>query len=123
MDIKDFYVGQKVIYLDFKGRSRIEEAVITEGYVKKVGRKNVKIGRFADDEYGTNFVIDKSGLCLYVNPTATHFNDYDLAFTDEKQLEQYVEYQELKLWGARLDINRLSYETLKKIYDIVKKEN
>ncbi len=123
MNVKEFYVGQKVVYLDFKGRSRIEEAVITEGYVKKVGRKNIKIGRFADDEFGTDFVIDKSGLCLCVNPTATRFNDYDLAFADEKQLEQYVEYQELKLWVTRLDANRISYETLKKIYGIVKKED
>lgn len=121
MDIKDFYVGQKVIYLDFEGRSKYEKAVITEGYVKKVGRKIVTIGKSADGNLGTGFVVDKCGLCLRVNPGANYFSKYDLAFADEKQLEQYVEYQELKLWGARLDANRLSYETLKKIYDIVKK--
>lgn len=123
MDVKDFYVGQKVIYLDFEGRSKYEKAVITEGWVKKVGRKIVTIGKSADGNLGTGFVVDKCGLCLRVNPVANYFSKYDLVFADEKHFKQYIEYQELKLWGSRLDISNVSYETLKKIYDILEKES
>lgn len=123
MDVKDFYVGQKVIYLDFEGRSKYEKAVITEGWVKKVGRKIVTIGKSADGNLGTGFVVDKCGLCLRVNPEANYFSKYDLVFADEKHFKQYIEYQELKLWGSRLDISNVSYEALKKIYDILEKES
>ena len=49
MTIKDFKVGDEVIYLDYNGRSKVEQATINTGYVIYVGRKVVRLGKFKDD--------------------------------------------------------------------------
>ena len=51
MTVKDFKVGDEVIYLDFNDRSSVEQATIKTGYVKYVGRKVVRVGKFKTEDH------------------------------------------------------------------------
>lgn len=119
MTIKDFKVGDEVIYLDFNGRSNVEQATIKTGYVKYVGRKVVRVGKFKDDEYGYDFVISDSGLCLKVNFNCSCFSERDLVFRSKEDYEAYTKYRELKTWAYRFDFGKLPYDKLIKIKEIV----
>ncbi len=119
MTIKDFKIGDEVIYLDFNGRSNVEQATIKTGYVKYVGRKVVRVGKFKDDEYGYDFVISDSGLCLEVNYNCSCSSRYDLVFRSKEDYEVYTKYRKLKTWAYGFDFDRLPYDKLSLIYDIV----
>lgn len=118
MTVKDFKVGDEVIYLDFNGRSNVEQATIETGYVKYVGRKVVRVGRYKDDEYGYDFIISDSGLCLEVNYNYSCFSRYDLVFRSKEDYEAYIKYRELKTWAYKFNFDRLPYDKLLMIYNI-----
>ena len=118
MTIKDFKVGDEVVYLDFNGRSSVEQATIKTGYVKYVGRKVVRIGKFKDDEYGYDFVISDSGLYLEVNYNYSCYSKYDLVFRSKEDYEMYIKYRELKTWACYFNFKGLPYDKLSMIYDI-----
>jgi len=122
MTIKDFKVGDEVVYLDFNDRSSVEQATIKTGYVKYVGRKVVRVGKFKDDEYGYDFVISDSGLYLEVSHNRSYYSKYDLVFRSKEDYEMYTKYRELRTWAYNFDFNRLPYDKLLMIYDIVTRE-
>ena len=119
MTVKDFKIGDEVVYLDFNCRSSIEQATIKTGYVKYVGRKVVRVGKFKDDEYGYDFVISDSGLYLEVNYNRSCCSRYDLVFRSKEDYEMYVKYRKLKTWAYSFNFNGLPYDKLIKIKEIV----
>lgn len=119
MTIKDFKVGDEVIYLDFNDRSSVEQATIKTGYVKYVGRKVVRVGKFKDNEYGYDFVISNSGLCLEVNHNHSGYSKYDLVFRSKEDYEMYIKYRKLKTWACCFNFKGLPYDKLIKIKEIV----
>lgn len=123
MTIKDFKIGDEVIYLDFNSRSNVEQATIKTGYVKYVGRKVVRVGKFKDDEYGYDFVISDSGLCLEVNFNCSCCSRYDLVFRSKEDYEMYVKYCELKTWAYKFNFGSLPYDKLIKIKEIVENDS
>lgn len=122
MTIKDFKVGEEVVYLDFNGRSSIEKATVKKGYVKYVGRKIVRVGKYKDDEYGYDFVVGDSGLCLSVNYNYCGGSNHDLVFRNITDYEQYMRYRELKTWAYGFNFNRLPYDKLLMIHNIATQE-
>lgn len=123
MTIKDFKIGDKVVYLDFNGRSSIEQATIKNGYVKYVGRKIIRVGKFKDDEYGYDFAISDSGLYLEVNYGCSCFSRYDLVFRSKEDYEMYIKYRQLKTWACKFNFDRLPYDKLIKIKEIVENDS
>lgn len=123
MTVKDFRVGDEVIYLDFNGRSNIEQATIKTGYVKYVGRKVVRVGKCKDDEYGYDFIISDSGLCFEINYNCYCSSRYDLVFRSKEDYEAYIKYRELKTWACKFNFNRLPYDKLIKIKEIVENDS
>ena len=123
MTIKDFKVGDEVVYLDFNGRSNIEQATIKTGYVNYVGRKIVRVGKFKDDECGYDFVVGDSELYLEVNNSCSCFSRYDLVFRNKEDYEAYTKYRKLKTWACRFNFNRLPYDKLIKIKEIVENDS
>lgn len=123
MTVKDFKVGDEVIYLDFNGRSNVEQATIKTGYVKYVGRKIVRVGIYKDGEYGYDFIISDSGLCLEINHDYSCFSRYDLVFRSKEDYEAYIKYRELKTWACKFNFDRLPYDKLIKIKEIVENDS
>lgn len=123
MTVKDFKVGDEVVYLDFNDRSSVEQATIKTGYVKYVGRKVVRVGKFKDNEYGYDFIINDSGLYLEVNHNHSCYSKYDLVFRSKEDYEAYTKYRELKHWAYRFNFDRLPYDKLIKIKEIVENDS
>ena len=123
MTIKDFKVGDEVVYLDFNGRSNVEQATIKTGYVKYVGLKIVRVGKFKNDEYGYDFIVSDSGLCLKVNFNCSCFSEHDLVFRSKEDYEAYTKYRELKSWAYRFNFDILPYDKLIKIKEIVENDS
>lgn len=116
MTIKDFKVGDEVVYLDFNGYSTPKRTTLCKRYIINVGRKIITIGKQPDSFYGFKFTIDDSNMYLCSK------DNYDLAFKDLEQYGHYVEYNELKHWAYRFDFDRLPYDKLSLIYDIATQE-
>jgi hypothetical protein len=123
MTVKDFKVGDEVVYLDFNGKSNIEQATIKTGYVKYVGRKVVRVGKFKNNEYGYDFIISDSGLCLEVNCNCSCSSRYDLVFRNKEDYKMYTKYRGLKHWAYRFNFDRLPYDKLTKIKEIVENDS
>lgn len=119
MIIKDFKVGDEVVYLDFNGYSTPKRTTLRKGYIINVGRKIITIGKQPDSSYGFKFTIDDNNMCL----RSTNIGIYDLAFKDLEQYGRYVEYKELKYWAYRFDFDRLPYDKLIKIKEIVENDS
>ena len=117
MTVKDFKVGDEVIYLDFNGYSTSKRATLRTGYIINVGRKIITIGKQPDSFYGFKFTIDDSNMCLCSS------NTHDLAFKDLEQYGHYVEYKELKHWAYNFNFNWLPYNKLIKIKEIVENDS
>lgn len=116
MTIKDFKVGDEVIYLDFNGYSTPKRTTLRKGYIINVGRKIITIGKQPDSFYGFKFTIDDSNMYL------SSSNTRDLAFKDLEQYEHYVEYKELKHWAYNFNFSGLPYDKLSLIYDVATQE-
>lgn len=117
MTIKDFKVGDEVVYLDFNGYSTPKRTTLRKGYIINVGRKIITIGKQPDFSCGFKFTIDDNNMCLRSS------DNYDLAFKDLEQYGRYVEYNELKHWAYRFDFDRLPYDKLIKIKEIVENDS
>ena len=116
MIIKDFKVGDEVVYLDFNGYSTPKRTTLCKRYIINVGRKIITIGKEPDSFYGIKFTIDDSNM--YLSSSNTH----DLAFKDLEQYGRYVEYKELKHWAYNFNFSGLPYDKLSLIYDIATQE-
>ena len=117
MTIKDFKVGDEVIYLDYNGYSSDKRTALKKGYVISVGRKIITVGKLKDSSFGFRFVIDDSKLFLRTNESDIHI--HDLVFKTQEDYDLYVKYKELKHWAYRFDFDRLPYDKLIKIKEIV----
>lgn len=117
MTIKDFKVGDEVVYLDFNGYSTPKRTTLCKRYIINVGRKIITIGKQPDSSYGFKFAIDDNNMCLRSR------DNYDLAFKDLEQYGRYVEYNELKHWAYRFNFDILPYDKLIKIKEIVENDS
>lgn len=120
ISIKDFSVGQEVIYLDFNGRSSFENAKKKTGYVIKVGRKLITISRFANSNYGYDFVIEPNKQFLHTSEKYCHV--YDLVFKNSDDYDTYLKLRKLKFWASRFHFDKLPYDKLLMIHDIATQE-
>lgn len=121
LSIKDFKVGDEVIYLDYNGYSSDKSTTLRKGYIIRVGRKIITVGKEKDSSYGFRFVIDDSKLFLRTNES--DYNIYDLVFKTQEDYDLYVKYKELKRWAYSFNFDRLPYNKLLAIHDIVTKED
>lgn len=119
MTVKDFKVGDEVIYLDFNGYSTPKRTTLRKGYIINVGRKIITIGKQPDSSYGFKFTIDDSNMYL----RSTHISIHDLAFKDLEQYGRYVEYNELRCWAYKINFGWLPYDKLIKIKEIVENDS
>lgn len=121
LSIKDFKVGDEVIYLDYNGYSSDKSTTLRKGYIIRVGRKIITVAKWKDSSYGFRFVIDDSKLFLRINES--DYNIYDLVFKTQEDYDLYVKYKELKRWAYSFNFDRLPYNKLLAIHDIVTKED
>lgn len=121
LSIKDFKVGDEVIYLDYNGYSSDKSTTLRKGYIIKVGRKIITVGKYKDSSYGFRFVIDDSKLFLRTNEI--NYNIHDLVFKTQEDYDLYVKYKELKRWAYSFSFDRLPYDKLLAIHDIATKED
>lgn len=121
LSIKDFKVGDEVIYLDYNGYSSDKSTALRKGYIISVGRKIITVGKYKDSSYGFRFVIDDSKLFLRTNES--NYDIHDLVFKTQEDYDLYVKYKELRRWAYSFNFDRLPYDKLLAIYDIVTKED
>ena len=117
LKIKDFEVGDEVVYLHFNGYTTPKRTTLCKRYIINVGRKIITIGTKPDSSYGIKFVVDDSNMYLSSNDT------YDLAFKDLEQYTRYVEYNDLKHWAYRFNFDGLPYDKLIKIKEIIENDS
>lgn len=116
ISVKDFKVGDEVIYIDFHDRMYLESAITRTGYVTCVGTKLVHVSTIKGDKrIGIPFIVDKTGLCLCTHNSRKN----DLVFKSNEDFRSYNHYLALKQWIAKFDFTNLPYDKLLMIYNIV----
>ena len=116
ISVKDFKVGDEVIYLDFHDRMSLENATMRTGYVTHVGTKLIHVSTIKGEKMiGIPFVVDKTGLCLCTHNSRKH----DLIFKSNEDFHSYNHYLAIKQWSATFDFTNLPYDKLLMIYNIV----
>ena len=117
MTIKDFKVGDKILYLNFHDRGDISKATLSEGYISSIGKKYISVSKDMTGFYCNRFVIDASEMCLSL-PYGNGYHINDLVFRNKEDYHKYIEWLELRQWVYKFNFNTLPYDILKKIKEI-----
>ena len=114
LNFADFYRGRTVYVLNFHYRNDFEKATLEEVVIDSVGRKYVSVGR---DQFFLNSARNDLYLTQKVNGGTANY-----MFLTKEDYDRYVEYRELSKWFHSITHDKLTYEQLKAIKEIIEND-